>query len=259
MITETVIAAPAGPLTKELPVHPGLWEHVARPHVGFTDPSTGQDSWVEYPNGMVTVIVNIGEAFGSHPLAFVAGLTQRREVIERDGPIECLDLKLTPPGARRLFGRPVEELTGADVRLGDVLGRSEGDILERVAAEPTWTARARLLDQVLLRRHDANADGLDARIKWAWQCIETRHGQVSTGELARVLGWSQRHFIASFRRQLGLTPHKLARITRFNAALSDLRDAHRRGGAGCSTRIRRPVTPDSRRARVHRSHPNHPD
>ncbi len=99
-------------------VHAALRKHFARAHVGFVDDSTGQDSWVEYPNGMVTVIVNVGAAFGGHPSAFVAGMTETRDVIERDGPIECLDLKLTPPGARRLLGVPLEELTGSVVPLG---------------------------------------------------------------------------------------------------------------------------------------------
>jgi len=103
-------------------VHPALRWNFARSHIGFADDSTGQDSWVEYPNGIVTIIVNVGEAFGGHPSAFVSGLTETHDVIERDGPIECLDLKLTPPGARRLLGLPVEELTGSVVALRDLLG-----------------------------------------------------------------------------------------------------------------------------------------
>jgi len=229
VISETV-TVPTGPCTQMLTVHPALREHFARPHVGFVDGSTGQDSWVEYPNGMVTIIVNVGESFGGHPSAFVAGLTETHDVIERDGPIECLDLKLTPPGARRLLGMPLEELTGAVVALRDVLGPSVDEIAERFATERTWTARARMLDAVLLRR-GGDLSGVDPRIEWAWHCIMTRHGRVSIQRLAGEVGWSQRHFIGSFRRQLGLTPHKLSRVTRFNAVLPDLRDSSSDGAA----------------------------
>jgi len=63
----------------------------------------------------------------------------------------------------------------------------------------------------------------------------TRHETVSIQELADEVGWSQRHFIRSFHRELGLTPHKLARITRFNAALPDLRGG-RDGGANLAAK-----------------------
>ncbi|MBA3529669.1 MAG: helix-turn-helix domain-containing protein, partial [Propionibacteriaceae bacterium] len=199
-------------------------------HIGFADDSTGQDSWVEYPNGMITIIVNVGEAFGGHPSAFVAGLTETHDVIERDGPIECLDLKLTPPGARRLLGLPVEELTGSVVALRDLLGPFADEVAERLASERTWTTRARIMDALLLRRAD-DLSGIDPRIDWAWRRIMTRRGLVSIQSLAGEVGWSQRHFISSFRRQIGLTPHKLARVTRFNAVLSDLRDGSEDGAA----------------------------
>ena len=140
MVSEVTVPV-TGPLTQQLQVHPGLRWNFARPHIGFADGSTGRDSWVEYPNGMVTIIVNLGEAFGGHPSAFVAGLTETHNVIERDGPIECLDLKWTPPGARRLLGLPLEELTGSVLALRDLLGPFADEIIERLASERTWTAR----------------------------------------------------------------------------------------------------------------------
>ncbi len=213
-----------------LTVHPALRGHFARPHVGFADGSTGQDSWVEYPNGMVTIISTWVRRSAATPPPSSPGLTETHDVIERDGPIECLDLKLTPPGARRLLGLPVGELTGSVVALRGVLGPSVDDIAERFATERTWTARARMLDAVLLQRGD-DLSGVDPRIEWAWRCIVTRHGRVSIQRLAGEVGWSQRHFIGSFRRQLGLTPHKLARVTRFNAVLPDLRDGTSEGAA----------------------------
>lgn len=206
-----------------LTVHPALRRHFARPHVGFVDVSWGQRSWSEYPSGMVTIIVNVGDAFGGHPAAFVAGLTQSPDVITQDGPIECLDVKLTPPGARRLLGMPVEELTGSLVAIEEVLGPSGAHLHELIAAQPTWTGRAGTLDAALLR-HGLDLPGVDRRVEWARRRIVARRGLVSIQKLASEVGWSQRHFIRTFRRELGLTPHKLARVSRFNAVLPALRD-----------------------------------
>ena len=223
MVDETTTGPSEDTSAQTLKAHPALRKHLARPHVGFVDASAGRYSWAEYPSGMVTIIVNVGDAFGGHPAAFVAGLTESPDVISQDGPIECLDVKLTPPGARRLLGAPLEELTGSVVALEDVLGPSARDVGERIAAARTWAIRVRTLDVALLRRGD-EALGVDPRIEWAWRRIVTRHGLVSVALLANEVGWSQRHFIRTFRRQLGLTPHKLARVSRFNTVLPALQD-----------------------------------
>ena len=222
MVRVTAGTPIAGQHLQMVPVHPLLRKYFARPHVGFVEDSTGEDSWVEYPNGMVTMIINVGDAFGGHPSAFVAGLSETFDVIGRDGAIECLDMKLTPPGARRLLGIPLGELTGSIVALRDLLDPFTTGAAESLDTESAWTARCQLLDAALLRRHDDQTN-VDPRIEWAWRRITARQGMLSIRDLAEEVGWSQRHFIRSFRRELGLTPHKLSRITRFNAVLPELR------------------------------------
>lgn len=209
---------PLPSVTEAVSPHPALRPYLARNHVGFVDVTTESGRWVEAPNGMVTIILNLAEAFGGHPTAFVAGLSETYEVIERDGPIECLDLKLTPPGARRLLGMPLQELTGAVVALRDVLGPQSDGIVDRLRSQSTWASRADLVDSVLLRGLEGATDP-DPRVEWAWKQIVVNQGDVRVRGLANELGWSQGHLIRTFRHQLGLTPKKLARIARFNAVL----------------------------------------
>lgn len=74
----------------------------------------------------------------------------------------------------------------------------------------------------LLWRQDDQSD-FDPRIEWAWHGIVAGQGRLSISDLAEKVGWSLRHFIRSFHRELGLTPHKLFRIPRCNAVLPELR------------------------------------
>ena len=59
-----------------------------------------------------------GERFDS----FVAALYDRPALTEHDGVQHGLELKLSPPGARRLLGVPLDELHNATVPLEAVLG-----------------------------------------------------------------------------------------------------------------------------------------
>lgn len=212
----------SGPSTIEVVrPHPAVRQHFARPHVGFiedADPGT----WTEPPTGLVTVILNLGEAFGGYPTGFVAGPAETYDVIESHGAIACLDLKLTPPGAYSLLGVPLEELTGSVVDMRDLFGPPAGELVEQLRSAPTWEARFDRLDAFLLARQRVSR-GTDPRVALAWNRIMVAHGCVSVHDLARRIGWSKGHFIRTFRRQLGLTPKKLARIARFNHLLRDIR------------------------------------
>ena len=55
-------------------------------------------------------------------------------------------------------------------------------------------------------------------IRWAWRRIARTNGQVSVRDLARETGWSDRHFAACFRNQIGLAPKAAARLARFSWA-----------------------------------------
>lgn len=161
-------------------------------------------------------------------------------------------MKLTPLGARRLLGIPLGELTGAILSLRDLLDPFTAGAAENLERESVWVTRGQVLDAALLRRQDDQSD-FDPRIEWAWHGIVAGQGMPSISDLAEKVGWSQRHFIRSFHRELGLAPHKLFRIPRFNAVLPELR-ARRVGGAslaaGHGYAGQSPF--DSRGARVHR-------
>lgn len=181
-----------------------------RGYVGFAQGPETRQRWLATPVPTVTVILNMGAAFGGYPRAFVAGLTDRCDVIEQDGAIECVDLKLTPLGAYRLLGTPLDELTGRVVDLHELLPELPLDRL----AEQTWERRFDLIDTMLCDRA-ALGPRPAGEVAWAWCRLTETHGGVPIGELAEEVGWSRRHLVAKFRQQVGLPPKTLARIVRF--------------------------------------------
>jgi AraC-like DNA-binding protein len=188
---------------------PVLRPLLIRDHVWFKQPAALGESWLATPSTSVTVIINMGDAFGGYPTAFVAGPADRCDVVDQRGDIDCVDVQLTPLGAYQLFGMPMSELTNEVV-----------DLTELATLSPYR------LDRDLLR---LAADGpTPAReVAWVWQRLVAAGGNVPISTLAAEVGWSRRHLVNRFRAQVGLPPKTVARILRFEELLRRLPTATR--------------------------------
>jgi len=198
-----------------------LRDELARGYVGFVERAEAPGSWIEPPRGVVTMILNLGEALGGLPEAFVAGVSETHALVERCGSTSCIDLKLTPPGAYRLLGIPMDEVSGRVVDVGDVLGAPGRRLVEALREAPSWETRFELVDAFLLERLEDGTAPAPA-VLWAWRRLVDTGGRLPIGVLADDVGWSRRHLIARFRQQIGLAPKTLARIVRFNGVLRAL-------------------------------------
>ncbi|MBO0687462.1 MAG: helix-turn-helix domain-containing protein, partial [Candidatus Dormibacteraeota bacterium] len=179
------------------------------------------ESWLEPPTATVTMILNLGDPFGGMPAAFVAGLSDRYEVVQGSETMCCLDVKLTPPGAYGVLGVPMDEIAGRAADVGDVLGRPALELVDRLREAPGWEERFELFDTFLLRRL-AETSRPSAQVEWTWRRLVDSGGLVPVGRLAAEAGWSTRHLTEMCRRQLGLPPKVLARVIRFNRLLKRL-------------------------------------
>jgi AraC-like DNA-binding protein len=192
-----------------------------RDPVGFADHGSTPLSWVDVPSTSVTVILSCGEPYAGLPRAFVAGLTETWSVVDLGACGASIDLKLSPLGAYELLGVPMDELTGRVIDLGEVLGPELDAVLDRLAATDDWEQRLDLAEGLFAARAAALAPAAP-EIAWAWGRLVATGGRARIGELAREVGWSHRHLIASFRRQVGLAPKTAARVIRFRGLLDGM-------------------------------------
>lgn len=192
-----------------------------RDYIAFSQPAGTEARWLATPGTSVTVILNLGNAFGGLPGSFAAGLTDTAGIVEQDGEISCLDLKLSPLGAYTLLGVPMSELSGRVVELGDLLPNLRR-LTGRLAHEGTWPQRFALLDAFLLDRLE-HGPRPASEVAFAWRRLVSTRGAQPIGRLAEEVGWSRRHLVAKFRQQVGLPPKTIARILRFQHLLRGLR------------------------------------
>jgi len=197
---------------------------------GYAEHGTAFRSRREMPGGSVVVLLNFGDPlritdtlgdrldFGECR-GFVGALSDSYALSETDGAQRGMHLMLTPFGARRIFGLPLHHLANRVVRLEDLLGAEAHRLLLQLRESRDWAARFALLDDFLLRRL-CNAKALPRDLLWAWRQLTQSHGLVSVATLAEGLDCSRKHLAARFADEVGLTPKAIARIHRFQHAMS---------------------------------------
>lgn len=187
----------------------------------------------EMPGPRVVVIFETGAPLALHDPAderrtqhfaggFVAGLDERATLTSHSGSQAGIQLDLRPAGARHLFGLPLSELRGRALALAELLPRAQRELSAQLAELPRWEARLALVQQLLCSRIPASR--VDTRAtEWAVNRIEASAGQVALKSLASELGYSQKHVIALFHEQVGMSPMRFARLVRFDRLVRHLR------------------------------------
>lgn len=182
---------------------------------------------IESASLTVPLIVNLGEPFriglGQQPggedarPSFAAGLTTERVYIGSSGRAACLQINLTPLGARQVLGLPVAALTGAMIPLEDCADREVLDLKRRIEDLTDWESRLDLAETFVWRRLVAAVDGTP-QIVHAYLRIVGSGGRQGISAIGEEIGWSRKHLSQRFRDEIGLPPKTVARIARFARA-----------------------------------------
>ena len=209
--------------------HPSLRDVVLR-YEGFEDHGGIPVTFRELPCSFVPIIVDLDAGWtvahraAPAPLrlgSFVAGVTDAPVIVGHAGSAHCLQIDLTPLGARRLLGVPMSELANLSVPIDAVLGRFGTDLAQRIGDTPDWGDRFAFVDRAI-RARLSDTPAIDAGVAWSLGRIAATGGNVAIGELVEELGWSHRRLIARYRDSVGLPPKMVARIVRFERLTAKL-------------------------------------
>jgi len=192
--------------------------------------SSGRRMEVPHPN--VVLVIGLGPTLRVvdprrpsdatiERLAFTAGVHDAYVFTESVLPTRGLQINLTPIGAHLLFRVPMDSLANRVVALDDLLGAEGRRLTERLQEAPSWSVCFDILDEAIGSRIAA-ARAPNALVVRRRACCAPRAAPPASGDW-RDLACSQRHLIATFRDQIGVTPKTYARILRFDHAVQRLR------------------------------------
>jgi AraC-like DNA-binding protein len=151
--------------------------------------------------------------------SFVSGLHPGYVDIGFEGPVSCVQIDLTPIGARLFFGRPMSEFATRLVPLEDIEDRGLNELRDRLGAATSRSERVRIATAFMERRLVGRAIAPEAA--FVWSAIQHSRGRLQINRLTEDLAWSRKRLAAHARDAFGLTPKLLARVARFEHA-SDL-------------------------------------
>ncbi len=190
-------------------------------------------SRLHVPMARTMLILAVGDDLGARPVrrraatqnyqSFVIGIDAQPYISEHCGERYCIGVPLMPGAAQQLFRGAAPKFAHTTIALEDLWGKDARRLEAQLGELPGWADRFALVDRVLTTKIAASQHTLRPEILWAWQQIESYGGCISMRELARQLGWSDRHFIQQFRQQIGIPPKAAARQIRFAHAHQLLR------------------------------------
>jgi AraC-like DNA-binding protein len=192
--------------------HPELRRLLARPYTGFND--AARHRLVVAATASVPVVVRIRDPEDRAP-AFALGAHDRYTVMDTICAPPYLELDLAPLGAYTLLGLPMDEITGLNVDLTDVLGADGRRLADQLRDTPNWSDRFALVDAALLPRLETGPQP-SPEVGRAWQFLVGTAGAMPISRIARDVGWSHKHLITRFKQQIGLAPKTAARLVRFD-------------------------------------------
>ncbi|MEP6730908.1 MAG: AraC family transcriptional regulator [bacterium] len=186
-----------------------------------------------FPAGHLEIILHLGPRFrdvdrsgktlGHFPAACVTGIQLAPMVIEAPAEPCCvLGIRLRAAGAYVLLGTPADLATDRTLDLADVVGASAPELTERCYAASTVEARFKIVARWIAERL-ACAPEAHPGIAWAAQQLEQHGGATPIADLRRETTLGNAKFVGTFRRQIGLSPKRYARVLRFQRALTLLR------------------------------------
>jgi AraC-like DNA-binding protein len=178
-----------------------------RPESGLSFNLNCQDPLrLEYGSGQVA----------THPTAAAFGpLSHRIADIRCSGHYRAFNILFKGTGYYRLFGISPAELADRVSDTRDVMGRAESLVHEQLCAASCAEAMAEIADRYLLSK----LTGEDFHpIHRVVERLVASQGRANLCELAERSGLSARQIERKFLEQIGITPKRYARLTRFRNA-----------------------------------------
>jgi AraC-like DNA-binding protein len=126
--------------------------------------------------------------------------------------------------AHPFYPLPMNELTDFVVEADLVFGRSILNLREQLLTALSVDEMFYLVEKFLLgqARNLFSSDGASRCVEYAVSRIISRPNRLGFQQLSGEIGYSQKHFISLFHRQVGVAPKQYLKIIRFQKAILEI-------------------------------------
>ncbi|HEX6737251.1 MAG TPA: helix-turn-helix transcriptional regulator [Vicinamibacteria bacterium] len=190
-------------------------------------PGTGFESIV--PDGCPELIVQLGDGFEAagprgaeaQPRSLLVGPLTGPLRLRARGRVHTVGVRFRPGGLARFLRCPQHELADRAVPLRDLFGAPAAELVERLGEARDPGALAAAVAALLAPRPRPRPTEAVRTRAIVQELIRSR-GRVGIEALARGAGVSARQLERVFRREVGLSPKRLARVVRLQDVIRRL-------------------------------------
>ena len=119
------------------------------------------------------------------------------------------------------FPVPMNEMSDRVVDADLLWGRDFAHLREHLLETPDISLKFAAAERFLLK-HFQNRLTLNPAVAYALAEIISQPDQINLARVSHNIGYSQKHFIAMFRQQVGITPKAYLKIIRFQKAVGEI-------------------------------------
>ena len=175
------------------------------------------------PNGAIELILNFGKKqktlcegtlktdkyFTNY---WVAGLQSKPIIIQSVSDTNLIGIRFLPGGAYPFFKFPLTKLSD---KVEEAVWMKEelSELRETIVDLTDLDKITRLIEEYLIKKFDGTSVTNESVMYVANQIFFSEN-EVSVNELVKKAGYSHKHFISLFKKQVGTSPKNLQRIVR---------------------------------------------
>ena len=185
------------------------------------------------PNGAIELIINFGktqhvlenrtfQVKSSYQNYWLAGLQTQPIIIQSVDDTDLVGIRFLPGGAYPFIKFPVLQFTDKVVEalwLADELNALKNEIHDLSSLERI----SRVVTQYLFQKFDGSCP-LNESVKYVAEKIILTGSEIAVTDLVRKAGYSHKHFLQLFKKQVGTSPKNLQRIIRLQRIIQIVKD-----------------------------------
>ena len=182
------------------------------------------------PDGTFELIINLDatprklfdranhQKYRSFRRAWLSGGHSQFLVIDTLLHSSMIGVHFRPGGVAPFLEMPVSAVSGSVIELEAMWGAAALTLRDALLEQPRPESKFRVLEKFLRRRFRPTREPSGA-VRHALDHFLAMPHAATMRQVAVDLGISQKHFIAQFRKEVGLTPKRFCRIRRFHEVL----------------------------------------
>lgn len=185
------------------------------------------------PNGVIELILNFGNKQKTlNPDTFktdkyfkkfwVAGLQAKPIIIQSLTDTNLVGIRFLPGGAYPFFKFPISEISDKVVE-ADWMKKELQELRNTINDLSDHEKIIKIVEEYLWRKFDGSCLTNES-VMYVANKIFFSETEISISELVRKAGYSHKHFISLFKKQVGTSPKNLQRIMRLQKVIQLVKD-----------------------------------